>query len=146
MDGVSAPRLAAGNTDPEVSVCGLNEVLGYVSCQNGNNIHSLADESTMPAPTLPSDDSVFSRIPLSIVCSPAKWGRCIHIQSRDAKKQKKKKKKEKREKALTTKRVCRETYWSSYCASCSETSVHTASGTSGCLQGWFGLRPQDGIA
>lgn len=28
MDGISAPRLAAGNTDPKVSVCGLNEVLG----------------------------------------------------------------------------------------------------------------------
>lgn len=59
MDGVSAPRLTAGNTDPklalqlsqkETGALGFGGFfgLGYVPCQNGRNIHFLADESTTP--------------------------------------------------------------------------------------------------
>lgn len=75
MDSVSAPRLAAGNTDPKLALRlkrkGNGFCFSYVLCQNGRNIHSLADEPTSIRPTSLAMIRSLSRIPLRMVCSLA---------------------------------------------------------------------------
>lgn len=73
MDSVSAPRLAAGNTDPKLALRlkqkGNAFCFSYVLCQNGRNIHSPADEPTSTRPTFLVVIRSLSRIALRMVCS-----------------------------------------------------------------------------